>query len=565
MAKTKDRLAWWREARFGLFIHWGLYAVPAGMWKGKKIPGIGEWIMNRAKIPVPVYEKLAKKFNPVRFNARAWVKVAKDAGMKYIVITSKHHDGFALFDSPCSEYDIVDATPYGKDPIKALARECAKAGIRLCFYYSQSQDWHDPDAMGNHWYYTDEGKKDFEAYLKRKCIPQVKEILTQYGPIGLIWFDTPFRITRAQSLRLKRLVHRLQPKCLVSGRVGNELGDYGSMGDNQHPVGPVKGEWETPCTLNDTWGFKSYDHNWKSVDYLVQLLVNCASKGVNYLLNVGPTAEGIIPKPSVDRLQKVGEWLKRNAEAIYGTAASPYPYDFEWGRVTQKKGKLYLHFAQWPRGRFTLLGLRNRVKGARILADRRAKVQVTQSHCRKTDTHVLELSLPRRRPDKPVSVVALDIVGEADVDTRPLQQPDGVISLPAHMAKLSGPKSVYVGGDGAVGGWRSTAASLRWTFKVTQPGTFRVMVQTAMNRHRRHLYGNHDVRVTVERKSTKGRVGRKDMIMDEKVNIWHVAESACGKVTIDRAGRHTLVLKATKVDKKAMAGLNAAGVRLVPV
>ena len=418
-----DRLKWWREARFGMFIHWGLYAVPAGVWKGRQIRGIGEWIMRRAQIPVKVYEKLAGQLNPVGFNARRWVKVAKDAGMKYIVITSKHHDGFAMFDSPSSDYDIVDATPWGKDPMKALARECKKAGIKLCFYYSQYQDWHAPNGGANDWDF-DEDKKDFSKYLRTKVRPQLHELLTQYGPIGIIWFDTPGKIKRSQSLALKRYVHKLQPRCIVSGRVGHDLGDYRSMGDNQIPAGRVEGDWETPATLNDTWGFKTNDKNWKSVKTLLHLLVHLASKGVNYLLNVGPTAEGIIPNPSVDRLREVGRWMKVNGEAIYGTSPNPYPYEFDWGRITAKRGKLYLHVYKWRR-KFVLRGLRNRVKGAYLLANRRRKIEVSQSHDKGLDQHVLELRLPSKKPDKYVSVVVLEIAGPADVDASPLRQPDG--------------------------------------------------------------------------------------------------------------------------------------------
>ncbi len=231
---------WWREARFGMFIHWGLYAVPAGIWRGKDIPGIGEWIMHRAQIPVKEYEKLAGRFNPTGFNAEEWAQLAKDAGMKYLVITSKHHDGFAMFASKADPYNIVSATPYKKDPMKDLARACRKRGIRLCFYYSQDQDWHEPEATGNTWDWPKKTKRGFAEYLEAKVKPQLTELLTKYGPLGLIWFDTSRQITRAQSLDLKRFVHKLQPDCLVSGRVGNDVGDYGSMGDNQIPSGRVK-------------------------------------------------------------------------------------------------------------------------------------------------------------------------------------------------------------------------------------------------------------------------------------------------------------------------------------
>ncbi|TFG67228.1 MAG: alpha-L-fucosidase [Anaerolineales bacterium] len=345
-ARSDPRLNWWREARFGMFIHWGLYALPAGTWKDEQIPGIGEWIMQRAQIPVAEYAQLAKAFNPVKFDASAWVALAKAAGQRYLVITSKHHDGFCLFKSAVGDYNIVDATPFGRDVIAELVEACAAAEIKLCFYYSQTQDWHHPNGDGNDWDYV-EDEKDFAAYVEAYVKPQVRELLTQYGCIGLIWFDTPKRMTGEQSQSLLELVHTLQPDCLVSGRVGNAQGDYTSTRDNRIPSVSVDMDWETPATLNDTWGYKSYDDNWKSVPDLIHKLVDIVSKGGNYLLNVGPTAEGLIPEPSVERLMAMGAWLKVNGESIYGTQAGPWQ-GLDGYRSTRKAGKLYLHVLDWP-------------------------------------------------------------------------------------------------------------------------------------------------------------------------------------------------------------------------
>ncbi len=289
-----ERLAWFHQAKYGLFIHWGLYAIPAGEWKGKRIPGIGEWIMNRARIPVREYEQLAKQFNPVKFNAEEWVQLAKDAGMKYIVITSKHHDGFALYGSKVSKYNIVDATPFKRDALKELAAACAKHNMPLGFYYSQAQDWHDPNGAGNSWDFGPNDKKDFDKYLREKAEPQVRELLTDYGPVALVWFDTPQMMDAARAQRFTDIVRSLQPKTLIDGRLG-AAGDYVTTGDNVIPPDVQSDAWEVPATTNHTWGYKTYDHDWKSPGQITFKLVDIVSKGGNYLLNVGPMADGIIP------------------------------------------------------------------------------------------------------------------------------------------------------------------------------------------------------------------------------------------------------------------------------
>ncbi|OGV59357.1 MAG: hypothetical protein A2283_24360, partial [Lentisphaerae bacterium RIFOXYA12_FULL_48_11] len=330
------RMKWWREARFGMFIHWGVYSVPAGTYDGKQIAGIGEWIMNRGKIPVDVYAKYAEKFNPVKYNAEQWVALAKEAGMKYIVITSKHHDGFAMFKSEASKYNIYDATPFKRDPLKELAAACEKAGIKLGFYYSQAQDWHHPGgaASGGHW---DKEKQDGDMteYIKNIAVPQVKEILSNYGNIAVLWWDTPTDMTKERAEMLLPLL-KLQPGIIWNNRLGG-----GYKGDTETPEQfiPATGypgrDWETCMTMNDTWGYKSYDDKWKPVEVLLKNLVDIASKGGNYLLNVGPTDEGEIPAPSIERLKEVGKWLKVNGDAIYCTSASPFK-KLKWGRCTQK-------------------------------------------------------------------------------------------------------------------------------------------------------------------------------------------------------------------------------------
>jgi alpha-L-fucosidase len=342
-ARDHPRLEWFRAARFGMFIHWGLYALPAGVWNSKPVPGIGEWIMLRARVPVAEYERLASRFNPTEFDAESWVSLAVDSGAKYLVITAKHHDGFCMFKTGLTNYNIVDATPFGRDPMLELAAACHRHGIRFCFYYSQTQDWHHPNGDGNDWDYAP-SREDFNAYVEGYVKPQVRELLGNYGPIGLIWFDTPRRMTADQSHSLVDLVHEIQPDCLVNGRIGNGLGDYAESGDNAIPNTALRLDWEVPATINDTWGYKTDDHNWKPAPELVRTLIDVASKDGNYLLNVGPTAEGRIPEPSIERMRAIGAWLQHSGEAIYATRAGPIQFQgLENVRSTQRGETVFIH------------------------------------------------------------------------------------------------------------------------------------------------------------------------------------------------------------------------------
>ncbi len=402
---TAEALARFDQIKFGMFIHWGLYAIPAGEWKGKYYRGIGEWIMFRAKIPVHEYEQLASQFNPVKFNADEWAQLAQDAGMRYMVITSKHHDGFAMFASKASRYNIVDATPYGKDPMKELAAACARRNIAFGFYYSQDQDWHEPHARGNNWDFPQERKP--EIYLRGKVFPQVRELLTNYGPLSLIWFDTPGLLSEQQVTELRQLVKSLQPSCLINSRIGHNKGDYFQTSDNAIPIQVYsKMKWEVPATLNDTWGYKKNDNNWKDPADLIGKLADIVSKGGNYLLNVGPTAEGIIPEPSQRILRIIGKWLAVNGESIYGTSPSPFHFpDITW-RCTVKPGRLYIHILNWPGRKLELNGLESEVKRAYFLANRKVV-----NFRRKGGALVLDL--PARPVDPYDTVVVLEIADAA--------------------------------------------------------------------------------------------------------------------------------------------------------
>lgn len=337
------RMDWWRDARFGLFIHWGLYAVPAGIYQGDTTNNIGEWIMEHLDIPVKDYEQFATRFNPVKFNAEFWAKTAAEAGMKYLVITSKHHDGFCLWDSKVSDYDIMDASPFKRDILAELKKACDAQGVQLCFYHS-IMDWHHPQAQSvfyPNYNRTDTANADFPKYVQEYMKPQLRELLANYDP-AVLWFDGEWMgdWTEEQGRDLYNELRNIKPALIINNRVGKgragmqgmSKGDQRYAGDFGTPEqeileGAVDLDWESCMTMNDTWGFKSTDHNWKSAEVLINNLIDCAAKGGNYLLNVGPTAEGEIPAPSVERLQAMGAWMKQNGEAIYASRRNGRPWE----------------------------------------------------------------------------------------------------------------------------------------------------------------------------------------------------------------------------------------------
>lgn len=366
-AEKDKRMEWWRDARFGMFIHWGLYAVPAGEYKSET--GFGEWIMDEAKIPVPEYEKFAAQFNPIKFNADEWVKTAADAGAKYIVITSKHHDGFSIYDSKISDYDIMDRTPFNRDPLKELAEACKKQGVVLCFYHS-IMDWHHPDAKGD----------KFSLYRDNYLKTQLKELLTNYGPIGALWFDGEWidEWTEDQGKDLYNYVRSLQPSIIINNRVGkgrsgmqgmnsyeNAAGDFGTPEQEILETGSSQ-DWESCMTMNDHWGFNKNDKNFKPAGALIWNLVDCAAKGGNYLLNVGPTAEGLIPGESVERMKEIGDWMKVNSLAIYKSKAWSHFEDSENIRYTiDNKGNVNAFVKGWPGEKLVLKKIKP-AKGSKI-------------------------------------------------------------------------------------------------------------------------------------------------------------------------------------------------------
>ena len=383
MQKEKEQMQdthqqWFKDAKFGLFIHFGLYSVLAGEYRGRRTNRTAEWIMNDLDIPREEYRRLAAQFDPADFDADRIVRRAKECGMRYLVFTAMHHEGFAMYHSHASPYNVVDFSPCRRDILKELQLACEKYGMKLGLYYSQAQDWDDPDGYV---YGKDNSHKDFQAHLERKCLPQIRELLTEYGDIALLWFDTPMGITKEQSRALFDLVKSLQPDCIVSGRIGNDLGEYMTTGDNFIPRLPYPGDWEVPATLNDTWGYSRFDHNWKHRDDILRLLLQINSRGGNYLLNVGPDASGRVPEESVEILNAVGAYVRENGDAIFQTKrVDGYAYELEWAEITRKDYRLYLHVLE-PKKRLELINIGNHVRRAYVLRDGRELPVATNATC----------------------------------------------------------------------------------------------------------------------------------------------------------------------------------------
>ncbi|NLG36842.1 MAG: hypothetical protein GX549_02410 [Clostridiales bacterium] len=500
----KEAIEEFYDARFGMFIHWGLYSLLAGEWQGQRMDDIGEWIMSYHRIPIAEYEKLAARFNPTKFDADAIVRMARAAGMRYLVITSKHHEGFALFKSDADPYNVVDATPFGRDIIAELSYACRRHDMKFGLYYSQALDWHERNAGGwddpaylparrpwaNIWDFPYSAGKDFEEYFSRKVLPQVTELLTRYGDIFLMWFDTPRTISAEQSERLYRHVKTLQPRCLVNSRIGNGMGDYRSLGDNQLPVMPLTFPTESPVTLNDTWGYKHYDHHWKDSRDIIDKRIRLAARNVNFLLNIGPRGDGSIPEETERILSQVGSWTAGCAEALEETRGNPSPYEFPWGSVTSKGSRLYFFMNDGAKTPLVVNGLVTKVKA---VTDLRGGGAVDFSHSDADGIPSLSIALPvsdAYRPAYRVELAGPPVFSDVITDQ------DGVLSLYPHGAaalkhgapqpiprhglgdRYMRPAHMALEGSGALINWKDPGVSLVWEAALTRPGVYRARIAT---------------------------------------------------------------------------------------
>ena len=473
------------QGNYAMFIHWGLYSQLGNKVDGETYYGIGEWIMNQrmAGIPIAEYKKLANNFNPVDFDARAIAKLARDAGMKYIVITAKHHDGFAMYESQACDFNIVDATPWGKDPMKDLAAACREEGLGFGFYYSHNQDWTFPGGGGGPQVDASGKPATFDDYFEKKCLPQVREITTQYGPIEIVWFDTPGKMPKHYVEKLVEVVHKNQPGALVSGRAGHELGDYQTLGDMEVPIVNVDGLWESVDTTNDSWAYAWYDENWKSPKQILERLVACVARGGTYMLNIGPRGDGSVSARCATALRHAGDWIARYPQVIYDVQGSPWKHSMPWGDVTQKDNVLFLTVFEWPAsGELYLPNIEQDVREARLLLGSDS----TELLCQRRGKHVV-VQVPAKAPESLVSVIKLTFSEKPTVDPVLTLDPEAMTELAVEFADVNGVKKSEKRWMEKFGEWKRIVhghefgadADLSWEVDVLVPGEYQVSLNYA--------------------------------------------------------------------------------------
>lgn len=566
--------------RFGVFIHWGLYAIPGGYWKGEAFDYIGEWIQAKFRIPNAEYSLLAREFNPVGFDAEEWIKAIRDAGARYIVYTAKHHEGFAMYHSHVSGFNIVDATPFGRDPLAELADACQKYGVGLGIYYSHNLDWHEPDggdpgpdcwknrggiSWGNDWDFPDYQQKDFNRYFEAKVLPQVTELLTNYGPVCEFWCDCFLNIKEEYSRRLREHIRKLQPECVINSRIGNGYGDFESLGDNQIVASRSAKPVECPLTLNDTWGYKYDDQNWKSPLRVVKLLSSLADRNANLLLNIGPEPGGKFPAPAMAILGQLARWHLRYPDVITGTGPNPFPQSFDWGYCTTRDNQLNFLITEWKR-EITVSGIDGDVIASSVpcsIADK-----------------ILTLHLPERPTDELLPVITVTFAQKPQIS--PVLTPqNGVVTLvPAagqlHHAESTGLEQRVVGLDVAAeaimaGGqstilrngswcdWHLPGESMSWQLHFPQGGRYTVTVETIQRYHGDPWVGGRKVSLAWQNQTRCAPLDRAEIIDD---GCYPAGLTELGEISVDDGETGTFTITSGPAEQPKAENMCLASIRI---
>lgn len=588
--KKVQTLKKWSDLKFGMFIHVGVYSSLAGKWKGEDVPGLCEWMVARRQIPLVEYKECAKKYNPYKWNPNEIVDLIKKAGMKYLVITAKHHDGFAIYDSKVSDYNVVNSE-YGKDMLAPLVDACRENGIMVGFYYSQDIDWEDPNGGGENFWDYDLKSKEYGIYLQKKVKPQLKELLTQYGDIDILWFDTPITLEKSDSKDIYDYVHSLQPQCIVNSRLGNGFSDFDSLGDNQVPGGASENYAETAGTLNDSWGYKESDKNWKSPEDLIIQLCCLLSKGANYLLNIGPHGDGSVLPDTKERLHALGQWVEKYKKAVYGTKPSPFAVDYEWGCVSTKDSSLFLYLTNNSYNQISLAGIQEKPKSIQLLGNS----DLTLSYEWKDENLIIDIA------DISGMIPVLEIEFEEilSVNTKLSHLPDGSIVLPSHKAsihianqgtdtlvdysllpddvrvqfeskkrlygdKRPDPSVMQLEPGGYIENWNSVDSFISWEFELKQVGIYEVWVQSVSSKYK-EWEGGHKVKVVSATSDCKG-VMKKELSISSPRSRYYPENSCCiGKIELDQIGINKIRLEALEIPKDRIEGLAVTAVILKPL
>jgi len=552
---------WFPEARFGAFIHWGLYAIPGGIWHGTEMDYIGEWIQARFRIPNREYAALADRFMPTRFDADLLVRRFYDAGIRYLVFTAKHHDGFAMYHSRVSRFNVMDATPFGRDPLAELAAACQKYGVRLGVYYSHCLDWHEFDggdpgpavgknkgmSWGNDWDFPDVAAKDFDRYFEAKVIPQLTELFTNYGQISLLWLDCPIAIEPRHAQKIRDLVDRLMPNCLINGRIGCDMGDFGSLGDNMLPVSTADRLLESAGTLNDTWGYKINDNHWKPFAEIRENVLDLAAKGTNYLLNFGPGPDGALPDPALAVLDGLADWMRTASPAIHGTKPNPLAQELPWCRCTIAGETLYLFVTQ-ERSRYVLCGVNAAVRHSSVPFQQRGDM--------------LEL-FPTKRVIADRTPLVVELTPMFGHDIFPV---DGLLNLTPAQAELAHGKEEiataqqntfgaaaerlansahsYLEESGALTQWHNPSDSVHWQVRFPEAGEYEVIVITRTRFHDDQWFGGRCVELKFNGQSLMAELHYDQNI---KGGYYPSGGSCCGTLKVADGESGQLILRTVQV------------------
>ena len=569
MKTHEQRIQWWRDAKFGMFIHWGVYSLPGGEWKGKKVGGYAEHLMRKERITRAEYLELAHQFNPIHFDADKWVRDAKAAGMSYFIITAKHHDGFAMYNTKVSDFSLEKQTPFKRDPMAELAAACKKYGLKFGFYYSHAFDWEHPDAPGNDWEYKNPGGDQnlyggrdwFDVhpellpkavkYVDEKAIPQIRELLLQYHP-DIIWFDTPHKLPLSENIRILEAIRATDPNVVVNGRLvrtaAANFGDYKNTGDRPAEFAPVTGDWEAIPTTNESYGYSKFDDSHKPASFFIRLLAKAASRDGNLLLNIGPEGDGSFDQKDLDILKGIGAWTDKNRESIFKTHPSGLPLQ-SWGVTTKKDNRVYLHVFEWPSNGKLLVGGLNSVVKAYLLTDANKKTLPVQQY-----EGYLELTVPAKAADTSNTVIVMELDAKAKTaDSTRYITDNTTTRLLAFDAALKGKGFSF--GDGKSGsyyveGWKDAAQTIIWTFKSVSPATYKVNIRYAASTE---SAGSYTLAV--------GAMTFKDQVGALSKGSNTILKEA-GQVTLP-AGTHTLTIVPGSITGKELMKLFE--VQLVPV